>query len=228
MKKEVKKRRYEYVMRVYGKYIHFKIDTDKIYVVSDVSESEIYGRMSDTLYVLSDRNVAENLASIIESDDLENDLENGEYILLEEIQITDFVPIEPVKKFYLYAVPETDYCSLTDEFLGLECEYGGLQDEVSEGYTWYDSHETEYILPDTLTNELWDVVHNIGNPRVWTDEMWKSLYSLKKTERYHYRCDKGERFYLMGTDETDDSIIECDYLKRVVRVKDGKPYVACK
>lgn len=223
MKKEVIKRRYEDVMRVYGKDIYFKIDTDKIYVVSEVNESEIYGRMSDTLYVLSDRNVAENLANIGS-----DDLENGYYTLLKEIQITDFVPIEPVKKFYFYAVPETESCYLVDEFNGEECEFGGLVGEVSEGFTWYDSHETEYILPDTLTNELWDIVHNIGNPRVWTDEMWKSLYSLKKTERYHYRCDKGERFYLIESVDTFDSIIECDYRKSVVRVKDGKPYVACK
>lgn len=223
MKKEVIKRRYEDVMRVYSKDIYFKIDTDKIYVVSEVNESEKYGRMSDTLYVLSDRNVAETLANIGS-----DDLENGYYTLLKEIQITDFVPIEPVKKFYLYAVPETDYCYLVDEFNGEECEFGGLVGEVSEGFTWYDSHETEYILPDTLTNELWDIVHNIGNPRVWTDEMWKSLYSLKKTERYHYRCNKGERFYLTGTAESYDRIIECDYLKNVVRVKDGNPYIACK
>ncbi len=224
MKKEVLKKSYEEVVRDYGKYTYFKIDTGTIYVVSEVNELE-WCVDDATLYVLSDGNVAESLASIGK-----DDLENGYYTLLKEIHITDFVPAEPVKKYYLYAVPETDYCYLEEEFLGEECGYGRLVGEVSEGFAWYDVFGTVYSIPENTGPELWGVVENIDNPHKWTDEMWSALYGLEKVREFcHYReSEKRERFGLYGYDDCIDAIVEYDCCKRVVRVKDGKPYVFCK
>lgn len=216
-------------MNDYSDYIHFKVDTDKIYVVGhgeyeDVDIWDGKGRIFVKYpeMVLTDEAEAEKVAK-----DLKNENYYGTTYYIEEIQITDLTPAaEPEKKYYLYIWDDNNY-NVRDEYAGVDCEYGRLYGLVSEGFTLYSGRKITYILPETITGELDEVIHNIHNHHKWSNEAWDALYSLDKDIDTVF-CNETKRRDRFSLDSDWEHVYEVDDYERVVRVKDGKAYMACK